>query len=379
MITPEAIKTKAIRKYKAFLQAKIQAEDSFFPLIIPANKQVSKELIQFQREMAQLVKYSKAEKGFGYTVDFQKRQTKKYGLQSLPQQIYFESEKDYLQFLGKEKEVAELLKLHQIILHHFPELEAWALQYPLKLISYLKEWDDLLRVLHYFKQHPQPNLYIRELPIEVHTKFIEQHKKILRELLEIVIAPYVHENAKTFEQRFHLKYAESLIRFRILDEEISQYFLKGIDDLAVSISIFQQLDIPIKKVFIVENKTTFLTFPQQAETMVIFGSGFKVGELKVVTWLKDKIIKYWGDIDVQGLQILAQVRMYFPQTESFLMDRETFDQFQERDRGTPSKVNMPSQLTPAEQQLYQLLQINNLRLEQEKIPQWYVLKILGIK
>jgi hypothetical protein len=55
------------------------------------------------------------------------------------------------------------------------------------MLKYVDEWADILRVCRYFQLHPRPNLYLRELPIKVHTKFIEEHKGILRELLEIVL------------------------------------------------------------------------------------------------------------------------------------------------------------------------------------------------
>lgn len=66
----------------------------------------------------------------------------------------------------------------------------------------------------YFSQTPQPNLYIRELPIMVHTKFVEQHKDILKELLDILISDYVKKDEKRFEARYNLKYDEELIRIR---------------------------------------------------------------------------------------------------------------------------------------------------------------------
>ena len=69
---------------------------------------------------------------------------------------------------------------------------------------------------------------------------------------------------------------------------------------------------------------------------------------------KRQSLYYWGDIDVQGFEILSQFRSYFPQTQSLLMDRATFDTYFEGDKGTPSNVSKPLHLTPVEATLYNL-------------------------
>ncbi|MDP2396428.1 MAG: DUF3322 domain-containing protein [bacterium] len=44
----------------------------------------------------------------------------------------------------------------------------------------------MLKVVKYFLTNPKRNLYIRELEIDVDTKFIEQNKKIIEELLVFI-------------------------------------------------------------------------------------------------------------------------------------------------------------------------------------------------
>nr|MCU0328491.1 DUF2220 domain-containing protein [Chitinophagales bacterium] len=105
-----------------------------------------------------------------------------------------------------------------------------------------------------------------------------------------------------------------------------------------------------------------------------FGSGFKVSSLKNVRWLDNLELLYWGDIDVQGFEILSLFRSYFPQTKSILMDKKTFDKFFENDNGTPTNISTKQNLTNEEQELYNILKTNNWRLEQEKIPFDYVNK-----
>ena len=375
MITPNEIKLKAETKYKAYLQSIIK-NDTFFPLRIVGNKKPRKSIPEFKIELNNLISNSKDKKGFGYSISFKERKTKILGTQSFPESIFFNTEQDYQKYLKIETEVSLFKNAFQQILNEFSELQNWVEKYPNKVISNINNWNDILKVCAYFKNNPKPNLYLRELPITVHTKFIENNFSILRELLDIIIEPSINISETKFEKRFNLKYSEPLIRFKILDSSISDKYFSGLTDISIPSNQFNELSLPIKKVIIVENKTNLytvaLTLPEQENTIVIFGSGFKVENLKNVKWLNSVEILYWGDIDIQGFEILSQMRGYFPQTKSFLMDDDTFNDFFENDNGTLSKVTTLLNLTDVELNIYEKLKQNNWRLEQEKIPLEYV-------
>lgn len=377
MITPKEIKDKTERKYISFLQSLVE-QRPFEKLIIRGDKSYTKSsLSEFEKEIQLIHSQSKEKKGFGYSLDFQKVKTKYLGVQDLPVSIYFDSEKDFLKFLGKENEVDSFKLNVEIILREFPELREWIIKNPKKVIDNENEWQNILQVCQYFKQNPKPNLYIRELPVKVHTKFVERNKSIIRELLDVLISEHVKSEEKVFENRFNLKYAEPQIRFKVLDKTISDRFFSGIDDIAIPVSQFEKFNLPIKKVLVVENKTTLyttLTLPKMNDTIAIFGSGFSVFNLKNVRWFDNLKLLYWGDIDVQGFEILSQFRAYFPQTKSVLMDKQAFDKFFEKDNGTPTNISIKHNLTDEEQELYEILKTNNWRLEQEKIPLEYVNK-----
>ncbi|MEO1290170.1 MAG: Wadjet anti-phage system protein JetD domain-containing protein, partial [Chloroflexota bacterium] len=86
---------------------------------------------------------------------------------------------------------------------------------------------------------------------------------------------------------------------------------------------------------------------------------------------------YWGDVDVQGFQILSALRKTFPHTRSILMDETTLSLFgQFKVIGTETTVATPLNLTMEERKLYHYLQEHNIRLEQEHISQPYVNQIL---
>lgn len=375
MISPNEIKTKAERKYVSFLQSIVQAIP-FSRIMIPGDKTYNKTSIaDFQKEILALVNHSKEKKGFGYTLDYQTIKTKTIGTQSLPTSIYFDTEKDFLRFLDKDKEVENFINDWQIINSHFPELKDWTIKNPIKIIQQQGKWKSILKVCNYFNSYPKPNLYIRELPVNVQTKFIENNQSIITELLDIIIKNHINCNETKFNKRFNLKFSEPLVRFKILDKSISQNYFSGLDDISIPISQFECLKLPLKKVLIVENKTTLyttLTLPRMEATIVIFGQGNSVTNIQNAKWLNDITILYWGDIDVHGFEILSRVRKYFNKTKSVLMDMTTFEKFFEGDSGKPTTDTTMLYLTDTENELYNLLKTNNWRLEQEKIPFDYV-------
>ncbi|MBK7653194.1 MAG: hypothetical protein IPJ20_24140 [Flammeovirgaceae bacterium] len=91
------------------------------------------------------------------------------------------------------------------------------------------------------------------------------------------------------------------------------------------------------------------------EAIAIFGQGNAVNIIKVATWLSEKEILYWGDIDVQGLKYSPDYVTIFANVKSVLMDELTFNKFFENDLGTPTNISTELNLTYEEHQLYNIL------------------------
>ncbi|MDR2684319.1 MAG: DUF2220 family protein [Prevotellaceae bacterium] len=386
MITPKEIQQQCSNWWKSVLAAHIESVD-FFPKEISRigkipSKDLMKRLPEYQKSLKILRNNSKSNKKNGYSLVEIERQFDKIGKQYVPEKIVIETLKDYLKITGKEKEYQLFTLNYKLLISELPNLKEWAILHHQKLID-CNVWTNIIKVCNYFIENPKPNLYIRELPIQIHTKFIEENKAIIKDLLDVLIEEYVNQEytlLKDFEKRFNLKYAEPTVRFRILDKNISQQYFSEIDDLSIPVSQFEKLDLSIKNVLIVENKTNLLTIaltlPDLIETIVVFGSGYKVENLKNTKWFKRKKIYYWGDLDAQGFEILSQFRGYFPHVKSILMDKATFKQFESEKVEGKEKSNSAPNLTNEEQQLYAILKANNWRLEQEKIPLEYAIEII---
>ena len=375
MITSAEIKKKALRKYTDYLR-NVAAGITFQQIEIPCNKKASDTIAEYQREFYDIRSLSKEVKGYGYTIEWKTIKNKMLGTRDFPSKIMFETADDFERFLQKVKEVADFRKNVALINDKFSKLQHWIEKYPQKVIDNSEDWNNILKVLDYFSKNPLPKLYIRELPIEVHTKFVEQHKAVISELLDIVIEEYVDKNEKDFEKRYGLRYDEPMVRMRLLDETLATSYFSGLDDITIPVSLFLKLKMSISMAYIVENKVNFLTFPPVAKSIVIWGKGYGVASIKDSELLKSTELVYWGDLDAQGFEILSQFRSYFARVKSLLMDKATFDKYFENDLGTPSKINTKLNLTTEEEELYSYIKTNNYRLEQEKIPQSYVVEKL---
>jgi hypothetical protein len=383
MITPLEIAQQCRKWWKNMLISRMEAVDFFPKEINKIGKITAQDLIErlseYQKSLAALRNHAKSNKKWGYTLVETERYFEKIGTQKVPGKIIIETLDDYLTLTGKKTEYQTFLKNYEVLINELPALKEWAVRHPQKLTEH-NDWRDILSVCKYFLENPKPNLYLRELPINVHTKFIEHHKGIISDLLNNLLPPEninrEFTSAADFEKRFNLKYPEPLVRFRILDAQLSVNYFSGLSDLSIPVGQFEQLHLPVERVLIVENKTNMLTIaltlPALENTIVLFGSGYKVRNLKNAVWLNKVDLLYWGDLDVQGFEILSQFRSDFPHTRSVLMDSETFHAFFEHDTGTPSEITGKPHLTTGEMQLYELLKSNNWRLEQEKIPLPYV-------
>jgi hypothetical protein len=386
MTNSEKIK-KQISKWYLKVFYTVFKNEEYFPKKIRFGKIKANETLKnysaIRSEISELVRSSKKNKGYGYEIEFVSRVDKKIGQQNFPDKIIIPSLKDYLKLINKEKEFNSFIEDAKMMIEKMPVLNEWIVDHIREIIDNHGQWRDLLKVCLYFMDNPEPEYYIRELPIEVHTKFIEDNKIILRSLLDFLIGDHINKDENNFEKRFNLKYSQPLIRIKVLDHHIAKESFSGLTDLTITKSEFEKMDIDCRCVIILENKTNFsniynfLTLPQKEKSISIFGKGFSVGLLKDSNWMKKIEIYYWGDIDVHGFQILSQIRGYFPQVKSFLMDEETFNKYNHfAVKGSESNVASLENLTDEEEKFYRKLVImkDKNRLEQERIGHDYVLE-----
>ncbi len=375
LITPKAIKQRALKLWQTgvFHRAWLQ-KTKRFPVEIPIKSISAKTLLANFSAVQDLISELRADsKKQGYIISDKSISHRQLGEQKIPALISFNLEDLFLVYIGKTAEFSQFKLLATQSLQQDGLLLDWLIRYPLKVMKYADVWLQLLKVCDYFEKHPQPDCYIRQLDIkDVDSKFIEQHKSILNELLTEMLAETNYDgnvmglSHHGFERRYGLRFDPPLIRFRILDKSLA---INGLTDLTLTLSEFKQMNIEVSTVFIAENKINGLAFPGHTQAIVIFGLGYAVKLLADVDWLQGKTLYYWGDLDIDGLAILSRLRRYYPQVKSLLMNLKTLEQFSDLIEKMPENKSEKTleYLSKSEMDLYSKLQQESLRLEQERI------------
>lgn len=421
MITPEEIYKKAVYQFSSFLDWKAEQilktaysennadiHNDFFPLVIKGSKgSASKDLVSRMNEVAPLIAESKQKnkKRMGYALNFEQIKTRTNGMQTVIKNIFFETENDFLYFIKKENETQNFISAIKIL---NSQLQSEKQQQNLSVkINFNSEWihshhselcdlhsdetdfwHSVCLCVNYLFQNTSSNLYLRQLPVKVHTKFIENNKALIQSLLivsESDVSNSIEENKKTsFESKYGIKEKLVLVRFRSLDKKI----LLNANGLQVSEMLlplcdfesFAKADIfsKIKRIFITENEMVYLSFPEVADSICIWGHGFTATVFKSCNWFNKKEIFYFGDLDEHGFLILSDFRKYFPLAKSFCMDSrtlKTFDSFRSKGKSLSGNF-IPQNLTEEEKlvfaELHNSASNNRDRLEQEHISNDYI-------
>jgi hypothetical protein len=376
MITSEQVSERARRSYPALLRQWLAGEP-FEPLSVPAGA-LPTEYRALQRAVEHLLGLAKDRRGYGYRVESETRATRAFGTQSLPVRIVIDTPDDLLQLVNKREEFTAFQNDVGLIRAALPQLEAWLALNTQQVIAHHGVWPELLEVCDYFLTYPRAGHYVRELPIPVHTKFIEEHTGVLRRLLDALLPPdAIDWGAAQFESRYGLRYDEPTVRIRLLDARLMARLALPLSDISAPISQIAALPFNCQDCVIVENKLVFLTLPALPNALAIFGGGFRVDLLKQLPWLHACRLWYWGDLDAQGFQILARLRSHFPLIVSVLMDEVTLTTFRAfAVPGTPCPPTVPQNLTATEQAVFTQLVSTTMRLEQERIDYGYAQRAL---
>jgi hypothetical protein len=304
------------------------------------------------------------------------------GTQRLPAAIWLDTLQDALAFIGKGRQVQRFEALWHQTAALQPALLAWLTRRPIQALELADRWERLLAVVAWLQAHPRPGVYLRQVDAPgVDSKFIEAHRGVLAELLDLGLPPEAIETEATgvaqFTRRFGFLDKPVRIRFRPLDPGLPslpgrQTMPSVLPDITLDATSFAALALPVERVFVTENETNFLAFPAVAGSIVVFGAGYGWEALARAEWLHRCQLHYWGDIDTHGFAILDQLRGCFPAAMSFLMDRETLlaHRLQWGEEPDPARHDL-SRLTPEETAVYDDLRFDRyqprLRLEQERV------------
>ena len=312
---------------KGLLLAGIARGEQLFPKRLmlkgPTRSEMAERFDEVRRWIGSLERGAEHYRVVRYTIDH-----RILGTNVVPAEIWIDSLDQALALIDQVLAAERFCAVVSLTLDRLPELVPWLVKRPLRALELAEDWPRLLGIVAWLRAHPRPGIYLRQVDLAgVHSKFVEAHRAVLSELLDLALpAAAVDFSAcgvAGFCRRYGFREKPVRLRFRLLDAELALFGADTDQDIAVTAETFARLNLPVQRVFITENEINFLAFPAVADSMVIFGSGYGFEMLAGAAWLHGCRLYYWGDLDTHGFAILDQLRAVFPDVTSFLMDRET--------------------------------------------------------
>lgn len=379
--TADAIVAHVLKRWNRgeLLAARVTGA-ALFPMEIPLRRPGPREIADRFGEVLDwaraLAAASRNGSDGGFALRHETVRNRVHGINELPVAAIVSTEADALRLIRKQAAADRFRLIASETLCRFPQLREWLARQPLVAVEHADRWSRVLAVLDWFIAHPRPGIYLRQLDIAgVDTKFIETHRGLLTELLDIVLPEEAVDRGASgvsaFNARYGLRREPPLVRCRLLDPA---FHIDGLSDLSVPAEQFARLGLAVRHVFVTENLTNGLAFPDCPASIVVFGLGYGLQRLADVSWLRRAHVHYWGDIDTHGFGILNLLRAALPDARSFLMDRPTLEAHRTLWVQEPSEHRYAgdiSRLRPEERALFEDLQFDRLgdrvRLEQERI------------
>ena len=333
------------------------------PLRGPAAGEIAERLAEVQEWAAE---WGRAGRG-PLRVEYKKVGGRQVGSNMIPARAWIDSYDHVWELLGVRAEVRRFSSLVQATAESCPRLVPWLTRRPMQLLRLADRWDKLLATVRWIDERQSPGMYLRQLDLPgVDTKFIERHRGVLAELLDLQLAPdRIDADATDFVGRYRFRRKPGYVRFRWSG-------FCGFSEISVRTDEFAAPPSGASRAYVVENEITYLAFPLPGDAVVIFGGGYAVDVLEPLGWLTDLDLVYWGDIDTHGFAILNRLRHRFGHARSMLMDRATLlehrGQWVTEPRPTAATLDL---LDAEETELYRDLVEGALgpsvRLEQERI------------
>jgi hypothetical protein len=298
------------------------------------------------------------------------------GSNAVPCRVWMDSYEQLWTLLGVRPQVRRFTELAAATAVTCPALTEWMAAHPVRVLGLAEHWPALAATVTWIDQRQRPGMYLRQVDVPgVDTKFIERHRGILAELLDLQLdAGRIDSGVprSDFAGRYLFRVKPEYVRFRLPPGSGARLAGSELTELSTRTAEFAAAPPGITSAYVVENEITYLAFPPAPEAMVIFGGGYAASVLESLGWLAGLRLIYWGDIDTHGFAILNRLRQRFGHVSSMLMDRATLLEHRSQWVTEPAQLDAALDgLDADEAALYRELLSGahgpSVRLEQERI------------
>ncbi len=302
---------------------------------------------------------------------WRERQWRSLGVQTAPERLILKDARAVAVLIGEAERWDKTLSRYCEIVQRWPVLAVCVTRHSDALTDYTDQ--DMFRLkelVAWIESHPLSNLYPRQIPLPgLDTKWLETRMGLMADLIAALQSGSCA--GLGFYQRCGLRKPPATVRMRLLHGDL-RFHVAGLGDITAPINEIAQMQLPVSRVYIVENVQTGLCFSERPGSIVFMGLGYGISSLEEVPWVASAECVYWGDLDTHGFAILNHGRAILPKLRSVLMDESTLvknrDLWVREDNQHTGSLPL---LTPAEQAVYKGLRQHrwglSVRLEQERI------------
>ncbi len=374
--TPEDVLGVLRKRWEsgAFLTA-LASGEPFEPIGLPVRGPAPGEIAgSFAAAADWVARWRRADQA-ALRVEYDRIGGRAFGANEIPCRAWVDGYEQLWAALGVGSQARRFAELVEQTRARCPRLGPWLVAHPMRALALEGCWTEMVATVGWIDERQRPGMYLRQVDVPgVDTKFIERHRGVLADLLDLQLGPGradVSMSRSQFAERYMFERKPHYVRFRVPAGGIS---LGGAcyTELSVRAGEFATPPPGIGTVFVVENEITYLAFPLAPGQMVIFGAGYAVSALESLGWLAGCGLVYWGDIDTHGFAILNRLRQRFGHARSMLMDERTLlahrGQWVTEPNPTDAALGL---LAPEELAVYRDLVDDvlgpSVRLEQERV------------
>jgi len=360
------------KQYPIYLRHLVSGEQ-FQVITLRGGKNKPDNAVDLHKAISHFQQLERKNECPGWEIQWEEWSSRKLGNQLWPKTIKVVTEEDLLHLLKKEREVQVFKEQLLLLMRWHPQLQRWLENQPTVILEYYKKWPGIMSVIDYILENDVSGLYLRTLPVPVHTKFIEGNKGVLYSILKALDPDRFSTEGVNLEGVLKLALKPFLFKLRWLDKTKAEELTSGMEVFAVSPNYLQQQQWKLQKVVMVENETNLYLLPLIKDTLAIFTSGKALHLLKEIDFLRRTDIFYWGDLDEDGFEMLHSIRCYYPNVVSLFMDTHTLAKHEKELDVKPQRYKTRAlDLLPSEKAAYEILLQGNQWLEQEKLEQSYL-------
>src|SRR5580704_8560337 len=120
------------------------------------------------------------------------------------------------ELLGVGAQVHRFSSLAAATAERCPRLVPWVTRRPVQTLRLADGWEELLATVRWIDERQSPGMYLRQVDVPgVDTKFIERHRGVLAELLDLQLdCDRIDLDATDFAARYRFRRKPGYVRFR---------------------------------------------------------------------------------------------------------------------------------------------------------------------